>query len=125
MSFLQFNIRSLSKNLDDFKTFLDKLSFDFSAIGLCETWLVDENYPLHLLDRYSYFGNNRKGKTGGGVGLYILNQFQTKPLEELNPMSSLAETVFIELIIPNGKKIVIGEIYKPPQANPHEFIDFL
>ena len=125
LNILPFNIRSLNKNLDYFKTFLDQLSFEFSVIGLCETWLVDGIYPLHLLNNYSYTGNSRVGKSGGGVGIYTSNIFQTKVLEELNHMSSVAETVFIELILPEKKNIIIGEIYKPPQANPNDFLAIL
>ena len=37
--------------------------------------------------------------------------------------SSVLESLFVEICIPNNKNIIIGAIYRPPTGNPEEFLD--
>ena len=37
--------------------------------------------------------------------------------------SSVLESLFVEICIPNNENIVIGAIYRPPTGNPEEFLD--
>ena len=39
--FLHLNIRSLSKNFDQFHEFINELKFESAIIGISETWLKD------------------------------------------------------------------------------------
>ena len=52
------------------------MQFQFSVIGLCETWLTDQS-PFHLFDipDYNFIYNNRQGRSGGGMAMYIHNAF--------------------------------------------------
>ena len=47
------------------------------------------------------------------------------PIEELNCMNDVVESLFVELIIPNSKNILIGVIYRPPKSNLNNFMTYL
>ena len=98
---------------DQFQLLLDKIKYDCSFIGICETW-IKSNSSLFLIDGYTLVTNNRKNKTGGGVGLYISNDYESKILNDLTIMSDILESIFIEIEVPGKKHIVIGEICRPP-----------
>ena len=57
-SVLHLNIRSMNKNFENFKEFLNNLSVSFSAICLSETWCEsqDESQNLnYILSGYNFF----------------------------------------------------------------------
>ena len=124
LCFLQCNVRSLGKKFDQFQLLLDKIKYDCSFIGICETW-IKSNSSLFLIDGYTLFTNNRKNKAGGGVGLYISNDYESKILNDLTIISDILESIFIEIEVPGKKHIVIGEIYRPPQSNFIEFLEIV
>ena len=60
-----FNIRSLNKNFDEFRSFINELEFKHSIIGLSETWLKETSpSSLFTMDgfRLYFITNNRTGK---------------------------------------------------------------
>ena len=71
LSMCHLNIRSIRKNLGYFEVYLKALDYDFSLIGISETWLQDNTCDLFHLDGYNFFETHRTTKTGGGVGLFI------------------------------------------------------
>ena len=69
-------MRSLRNKFDDVINYLISFSFSFSLISLAETWLNES----HINDEtqipgYRNIMVNRKHKTGGGVSLYIKDDF--------------------------------------------------
>ena len=121
---LHLNIRSANKNFDPLRLLLDSLSFNCSVIGLSETWFSDHSDPsLFSLPSYNLITNNRQGKAGGGVGLFISNQFEYVPRDELKYINPNIESIFAEIIIPGAKNIIIGTIYRPPRSNHNDFIN--
>ena len=71
-----------------------------------------ENFEL---EGYNFEASNRINKKGGGVGIYVSKE------TEYNIRNALAEniedsieTIFIEISNSNGKNIIIGVIYRPP-----------
>ena len=40
-------------------------------------------------------------------------------------MNDFVESLFVELIIPNGKNILVGVIYRPPNSNIANFNTYL
>ena len=55
---------------------------------------------------------------GGGVGIIINNQLKVTQLPELSTfIDKIIETIFIEIELPRGKKIVVGSIYRPNSAH--------
>ena len=50
---LHLNIRSVPKKVNDFELFLKSLDFDFSVIGLSETWIKESNVAVLGLAGYN------------------------------------------------------------------------
>ena len=116
-----FNIRSINRNFDNLRLLLQNtIQQTCSVIGLTETWL-NSNSHLFDLPGFESVCRNRQNRVGGGVGLYISNKFEYIIHEELNVTNDVLESLFVELINPNGKNILIGVIYRPPRSNLHAF----
>ena len=117
LTLIHFNIRSLSKHFEQLKDILHSLC-EFSLIALSETWLKNTSPDMFSLPGYSLITNNRSGKRGGGVALYIHSDIHYDVREDLCHSTDSLESLFIEIKIPAAKNIVAGVMYKPPQA-PH------
>ena len=118
-SILHHNIRSINKNLPNLTDFLGTLNLDFDIIGLTETWLKN-NQNIQPIENYFFIHNPRNDKTGGGVGLLFKSRLDLD-LNNYNVM----ETLFIELLKPKEPNIIIGIIYRPPNADIDLFISKL
>jgi hypothetical protein len=89
----------------------------FSVIGITETWLQDS---AHIVDinGFKCFHKHRSNRTGGGVGLYMSDDFEAKVRDDLCFVNEeLAESLFLEIPRAQGKHIVIGVIYRPPNQS--------
>ena len=82
-SILHFNIRSILNKFDDLKAYLNSLEYEFSVIGLSETWLNQSNRNDFPLPCYNYIGKVCKNKHGGGVGLYVNSSYQFRERDDL------------------------------------------
>jgi hypothetical protein len=92
------------------------------VIGLTETWLNEKNMDCFSLDDFEYLGSNRPKKKGGGVGFYVYKQLKFKSRNDLTKnLEDIIETKFIEITNNNGKSIIIGVIYRPPNSNFDQF----
>ncbi len=121
-SCLHFNSRSLLKNCDSIFEFIELLNFQFGVIGFSETWLNDES-PTSLLNIPDYINvfKNRQGRTGGGVAMYIHNSFTFINRPDLEIDTAYCDSIFIEIPQVNGKNIVTGVVYKPPDVSVNRF----
>ena len=120
------NIRSLSKNHESLYHFLSLLNHKFSVLTFSETWLTDELTSLFDIPNYNAFHHCRTAKSGGGVSIYLHNDFQFKLRDDLalNFECCDVESLFLEIPscdIFDGKCVVIGCIYKPPDSNIEQF----
>ena len=100
------------------------MNHNFSVIALTETWLSDETTNLYELPLYNSLHLARRHKTGGGVVLYIRKDYDFVQRADLsvNSKGTDTESIFIELILPkNGRKIVFGCIYRPPDSDINNF----
>ena len=120
LSLLHLNTRSLNHNFDKVTNLLSTLKLGFSIIGISETWLKDST---HLCDipGYNYIHEHRKGRTGGGVGLYLDKELEFKCRPDLCISNDSAESLFVEIIRKNEKNIIVGVIYRPPEQNVNDF----
>ena len=97
-------------------------NIQLSLIGLTETWLShDSNLPF-LIDNYDFVFKNRQGRVGGGVALYMPKTFNYVVHDNISIINDVFETLFIEIMNPGGKNIMVGVIYRPPNSNPREFL---
>ena len=73
---------------------------------------------------YNFVSNHRANRTGGGVGLFIDQNFSYKILPKFNVSdANIIESLFVEIFIPRHKNMVIRVIYRPPSENTLEFIE--
>lgn len=125
LSFLHLNIRSLSRNIDNLTNMMAKINIKFSVIGISETWLQETSHSVDM-DGYKFVHNNRSGRTGGGVGLYLTSKLVYKIRDDLKfSDQQCAESLFIEICRPKEKNIIVGIIYRPPNQNPCDFMSDL
>ena len=109
------NIRNISKNLSSFENYLETIQYNFTMIGLTETWLNDKTYDLYGLQGYNFVEQHRSS-LGGGVALCVMKHLNYIERPDLAPYDNDIESVFIEV---NKDKlhletnIVIGVLYRP------------
>ena len=121
-SLFYLNIRSLERNFNNLINLLSLLDINFILIGVSETWL---NEPSHLLDidGYNFIHKHRPNRSGGGVGLYISNNLEFKLRSDLSfDDIDIAESLFVEILRPHGKNIVVGTVYRPPNQRVNDFL---
>ena len=127
-SIIHSNIRSTSKNFDNFKLYLDTIGFEFTFIGLSETWLTPLNAENYGIEGYSHEYLCREGKKGGGISLYIKDNINFINRKDLNVMESHIEALFIEITKEENnisKNCLICVVYRPPNNDVNLFTNSL
>ncbi|KAJ8040812.1 hypothetical protein HOLleu_15214 [Holothuria leucospilota] len=120
------NSRSLIRNFDNIQDYLLLLNHNFIALGFTETWLKENTSPLIHLEGYCFVENHRQVKRGGGVCLFIRNDFVLEVRHDLSFLNNDVESIFIEISVPNvTKRVVIGVIYRPPTGSLANFYNHL
>ena len=85
---------------------LSNVNLKFSLIGISETWLNNSSSSVDI-DGYSFVHKSRENRSGGGVGLYVSSNLNFKLQCDLDfSLPNVAESVFIEIVKPQGKNIV-------------------
>ena len=132
LSILHCNIRSVASNMAQPSVLLSELHFNFSIIGLTETWLTEETLHLYSISSYNTYALCRPNHRGGGVSIYVKDTWPVQPRDDLNINEVYCECVFIEL--PNAKSlgipsasdnIIIGTLYRPPGSDFEVFLEIL
>ena len=102
------------------------MNHNFSVIALTETWLSEDEKNLYELPLYNSL-HLTKHKTGGGVVLYIRNDDYVQRADlSVNSEGADTESIFIELTLPkNGRKIIIGCVYCPPDTDINNFNNYM
>ncbi len=137
LSVISINIQSLPSKYND----LTEILVDLKSHNICpdviclqETWQVPDPTLYPLPDYHPLIIQTRTNSRGGGVGLYLKNNLQYRKLDGLSVFyGRLFESVLVEVTIPDGKKIIIGSIYRPGTLPPgrnftqqfENFIDIL
>ena len=116
------NIRSNFQNLSQLTDLLLSLEHQFHAIGISETWLKDSSRLVDI-ENYNFIHKHRKDRAGGGVSLYLSNDIDYKIRSNLKfENSETIDSLFVEVIVPQGKSIITGVIYRPPNENLNTFV---
>ena len=108
---------------------------ELDILSISETWLTDniENrlttvpgYGFIRADRKTVKGDGRK-KRGGGLGIYYKNSLEVDPDKymHLNESRKDLELQWMVLSRPNTKKILIGNVYRPPNGNLAEALELI
>eukprot|EP00111_Clytia_hemisphaerica_P011532 TCONS_00033842-protein len=130
-SILNINIRSISKNFDDFKALLKQLKFNFKIICITETWCKkdeaesEENqskksFSKYLLPGYKVLHQARSNKKGGGLCIFVHESLNYKRKQDLSVNDNDCEILTIELIN-KLQNIIISCVYRQPSGNLKNF----
>ena len=71
----------------------------FKVIALSETWLITDKHRLSDFetDGYTLYTESRKEKSGGGVAIYISDEFEHKKLDDMSLVDEdCMESIFVE-----------------------------
>lgn len=124
-NFLYFNAQSIRNKFDDLKNFLLYSKGIFHVIIINETWLKIDELDYYELPGYHSFHATRKTGQGGGVSMYINDNFDTgnrineKNYEDFDGNNFLG----VELL---RKKIkILGTYRKPGNQNDSSSMVFV
>ena len=116
LSLFHLNIRSLQNKVDELSTLLTSLDIKFSVVGITETLLMDSPVGVEI-DGYNFVYKNRpvNNGSGGGVGLYVSDNLDFRIRTDIYAdEAEVMEALFIEIIRPHEKNVIVGIIYRPP-----------
>ena len=126
ISIIHFNCRSIRKNFENVKDYLDSLPIEFDIVALTETWessnVCNDQY---VLPGYKSFFISRENKLGGGVAVFTKSNLQVK---QINDGSYSVDDIFdcVSIEIENvGKNIVVCCIYRPPNRSINSFSEYV
>src|SRR5271157_4938852 len=71
LNMLHVNVRSLNKNFDELVNLIAEIEVVLPVIAVTETWLTVSNHDLYNMNGYNFVSQERIGRLGGGVGLFI------------------------------------------------------
>ena len=117
------NVCHLLPKLDEIRLLLNEHR-SVNILGLCETFLNDHIDDNELsIDGFTFERRDRDdGRSGGGILMYISNQLSYKRRRDLEEGS--IESIWIELLVPGSKSILLCSAYHPPSA-PTRWVDSL
>lgn len=117
INIMHLNCRSLRKNYCNVVNLLTSISKPITAIALSETWLTSLNEDTYSLPGYQFVSQTRDDKPGGGVGIFISNDFSFKLRTDLCRNLSCIECLFIEVPQKGKRNILFGCFYRPPNTD--------
>ena len=119
---IQWNVRGLISKQSDISKFLQTCggSKQIDLVIISESWLTKDNIKKVNIPGYSYVGNNRPSRRGGGVGLLIHNNLEFKIRKDLHIDSAIMENISIDIKLGN-RTYTACSIYRPPNTDATEF----
>ena len=121
LSMLHTNIRSSSRNICHFKSYLQTLNVNFSIIDISENWGTVENIDVQTMPGYSHeycIRSNRK--RGGGVSIYVKSNLPYKVRKSLAFTGNSYESIVIEFdkhVFNSKRNVIIGIFYRSPNSS--------
>ena len=97
------------------------------VISITETWLSDGADVYFHLEGYNLFSVNRPHRVGGGILLYIKNDFLSNVIYTHNSTDTLHQILSVELRLPDVSdyKITVSTCYNPNYLNSLSFLSDL
>lgn len=116
------NIRSLRCHHDQLEVFIKTLNPKPKIIALCETWLTDNDpIEVYAIENYQKIEiKNRQNKRGGGVALYILDDYDYEIIDTTN----VENCDFLSINFFDKKtsiSVTVG--YRAPDSNKKKFLE--
>ena len=82
----------------------------------------DDNDDLFAIDGYKFIKRNRKDGNGGGVAVYLKDNVEWQRRSDLE--RDTIENIWLEVIIPKSKSILLGIFYRPPWTSKYLGAEF-
>lgn len=121
LNFLSYNATSIRGKLLELNSHFDAFSSDVDVISITETWLnesvldgeilFNSNYSVHRRDRDI---STSKKRDGGGVMIAVNSKYRNIRRSDFE---GNCEIIWIEVPIENNRKVFIGTVYLPPDAD--------
>ena len=115
------NIASLDAHIDDLRTVLFRLKSSFDVIGISEHKIRSDSAPSNNIEipGYEEFDYIPTETHFGGTGFYVKSGLNYKVRKDYNLNSQgNFEAMFIELIFPDRKNLIVGCIYRHGSGIP-------
>ena len=93
-SLMHMNIRSVSKHFHEFTLLLYCMNYNFTIIGLSETWFTSQNVDCYKLLGYNIINDLRTNRAGGGASLLIRNSIPYALRSDLKVFGASIECIF-------------------------------
>ena len=120
------NIRSLSKHVGEFWSYLQSLNFHFDVIMLSEIGKKNYHIACHVFNDYQCFFQPPNDNPRGGVAIFIkssLSKYAIRNDLELKQNCTCSncqvESLFIEITL--DETYILGCIYRHPNGNIDHF----
>ncbi|CAM5130792.1 unnamed protein product [Natator depressus] len=89
------------------------MSGNYDVIGITETWWDNSHDWSTVMDGYKLFRKDRQGRKGGGVALYVREQYDCSELRYKT--AEKPECLWIKFrSVSNKSDVVVGVCYRPP-----------
>ena len=130
-SILHLNSRSLNKNFDGIHTFLSSIDYTFTVICISESWFYEDKSNQIYFENYELVSTPRRNRRGGGSAIYVHDSVSYRKRDDLNLIANPSddpdhsESVFVEILNPTDKNIVVGNIYRTKYTGANSFINDL
>lgn len=122
-SIIHFNARSMFRNFEEIHAYLSNLQYQFSVIGISETWINSNSHVPFVIEGYTFVHVDRPSGRGGGVGLFIRKDLNYK-LVQFSEQCEGVDCLCIEIDCKTSKNIVVAIIYRQPKSNVIQFSSF-
>ena len=126
---MQLNIQSLLSHQQDLCQLIrstEKKNSRIDILLLCETFLSKSTHHMVKIPGFTHVSNYRKNKKGGGVTILIRDGISYRRRTDLDVFDEgLMESIFIEVRSKNGKQMIFGSLYKPPNVGIDQFSEHL
>jgi hypothetical protein len=114
---MHLNVQSLVPKIDLLNVELQK----FDILCFTETWLntIVANQDISLDNFQSPFRKDRVDRLGGGVAIYVKNDYHVVHRNDLEVLG--VECVWVEIKISKNHPVLIGTFYRPPDSLNYTF----
>lgn len=119
LSIIHLNCRSLLAHFNNIENYLLSLKNTFDIIALSETWLKDsQDIKQFNMDGFTIYSNPRKHKCGGGVAIYVNENFDCNLNVDLTScIENCMESIAVEIKLSRDKSLLVQCIYRAPNTD--------
>lgn len=119
LSIIHMNVRSISKNFEQFRILLYSLRVCFDVIILTECWLT-KAVTLPVIEGYKSFLTTRNSNQNAGIVMYIKNNLKNYTIHE--PLAEECDSLICKL---DSHTAIVAAYRSPSYRHINKFLDCL